>query len=87
MKNYRCQDGCYNCKHVFVFKEYDQGYEYYCTYNAPERPLCMSVAMDECPNLDSSKKFEKLCRAWDKWSEGRRVNSVGICSYYEKVEK
>lgn len=47
MKNYRIQSGCQNCKHCFVFREYEEGSSFYCTFDAPTRPLCGSVAMGE----------------------------------------
>ena len=42
---YRVQDGCADCHHVFVRKEYDSDDELYCNFGAPERPPCMSVSM------------------------------------------
>ena len=87
MKNIKDQDGCHDCKYVFVFDEYDQGYEYYCTYDAPKRPLCMSVSMDECPDLDNNKKYNEAHDAWNAWSKNRKVNAWSICSNYEKDER
>jgi hypothetical protein len=53
MKNYQKQNGCHNCQHCFIFREYEEGSSFYCTFNAPPRPLCGSVAMGESFFKDS----------------------------------
>ena len=47
MKNYQKQNGCHNCQRCFIFREYEEGNRYYCTFDAATRPLCGSVAMNE----------------------------------------
>lgn len=82
MKNYRKQNGCHNCKAVFVLKEYDGYDEYFCTLNAPKRPPCLSVLMDECSVLDL---HEKLQGKWGTWAKDIKVAAYGICDLH--IEK
>lgn len=77
MEEYRLQFGCWNCKYVFVFEEYEQGDILYCTYGAPKRPLCGSVALGENP-FDFGDPIE-IHKRWQEWSEGREVEPYGIC--------
>ena len=78
---YRVQDGCANCRHVFVREEHDHGDELYCTVGAPKRPPCMSIYMDE-HELVRGKPWgydDEGHRKWDEWKEGRQVVAQGIC--------
>ena len=91
MKNYREQDGCHNCQRVFVKSDHDELPEFYCTLNAPQRPLCLSVEMGESPEVDYSLPKEdriaieeKLIDDWNFWREGREVKVYGICDAYER---
>lgn len=95
MINYRKQNGCYNCKEVFILKEYEGSDEYFCTLNAPMRPSCLYVLMDEIPVFykpkpdnkrehhdhckEEWKWFDKLQEKWDKWAKNREVTAYGIC--------
>ena len=84
---YRAQDGCHNCKHVFVRYDHDEGQSFYCTMGAGVRPPCMSVAMDECPGLAyNTAIFDAAYDAWDEWSDGREVRPSSICPQYEPRE-
>jgi len=78
---YRVQDGCANCRHVFVREEHDHPDELYCTFEAPERPPCMSVFMDECaPTPGQPWGYnDEGHRQWEEWKEGRQVVAQGIC--------
>jgi hypothetical protein len=59
----------------------------YCTFKAAERPMCGSVAMDECfskgPITDSDKEWDSNFNAWSDWSEGKKVKETGTCDEYE----
>jgi hypothetical protein len=86
MKNYRIQNACVNCKHVFVWNEYDDERQFYCTLNAPPRPRCGSVLFEE--EFSGSGKYDsEASDAWLKWSENRRVEAQGICEGYEKFSQ
>ena len=78
--SYRVQDGCESCIHAFGKGEHDEPTQFYCTLNAPKRPPCGSVAMNEScfdnVGYDSD--------AWMKWAEGRAVWERGICDSHEK---
>ena len=88
MVNYRKQNGCVNCKHVFVYYEYEEQDEHYCTLNAPPRPFCNSVAMNEwAGNIERSTTLathDRIERAWRAWKKGREVDAVGICDMWEQ---
>lgn len=83
-QDYRVQDGCWSCPHVFRYFEYDEGVTYYCTFGAPSRPLCMSLAMDGDKDAEfvfpiGSSEYKKAHAAWDDWSRGREVAACGTC--------
>ena len=83
MKYYIQQDGCHNCDYVFEKYDYENSSEYYCTFNAPERPPCMSVAMGEYEHGWGSSYFND----WDNWREKRRVHAWGICGRFKMKEQ
>jgi len=87
MINYTIQDGCHNCKNIFIKYDYEQCDEYYCTLNAPERPLCMSNGMDEVPSAwdDKYNEWKDAYNKWDEWKKNRNVMSFGKCDLYEKI--
>ena len=66
MNTYKVQDGCHNCRYVFVRTEYENGIDYYCTYDAPERPLCMSVQLNESPDFSTIDKYREHFKKWNK---------------------
>lgn len=89
-KSYRVQKACTNCKNCFTLREFDSVNSYYCMLDAPKRPLCGSVLMDEpfdYRNKKGEKLFNKQIRSWDKWSENREVCSFGICDKWEWEKK
>lgn len=80
---YRVLTCCANCALVFKRYEYDESPSYYCHADRSERPLCMSVAMDECPRA----KERDLHRVWTEWSRGRRVEAWAICDEYIREQE
>jgi len=85
MKNYKEYDSCHNCKFLFVRREYDDADELYCTKNAPTRPECMSVSMNECPGLEGNMSiYTKADKKWDEWKEDREVKAYGVCDDFIK---
>lgn len=89
--HYKNQDGCHNCNYLFEFVEYDCDDYCYCTYDAPPRPKCGSVAMGESfsgvRSMGHSRiaGYKRAFDAWKKWSRNRGVESFGICDKWEKV--
>ncbi len=77
-ESYREWIGCHSCSHVFVESDYDTGDTHYCTYGAPDRPLCGSVSMDEMIGSDNEAR-----QRWYEWSECRRVRPWGACDQYK----
>lgn len=92
---YRVQNGCHNCKYVFVMYEYDDNDRFFCTKNSRNRPVCGSVFMGESfgdvvksrgirmsVNGKYSVEYRKLSDRWWKWKERREVSHSGICKEY-----
>jgi hypothetical protein len=82
MKNYRNQKSCPQCKHVFVKYDFEDGPYYYCTYNAPPRPPCDSMAMTET-SLQLKCDPIELETNWLEWSKDKTVEPFGICDLFE----
>lgn len=78
--SYKVQNGCHNCVHRFCYEEYDEGRAYYCTFNAPARPLCGSVLLEEHGRLGTRKVDYE---AWWSWEEGRKTQEAGICDNHK----
>lgn len=74
------QDGCHNCRFVFMRCEHDSAPMFFCTHNAPPRPKCGSVLMSEIDSLDD---VSDIFDAWDDWSDGRCVEEFQICDEHE----
>lgn len=87
--NYKNQNCCHNCKHVFIKSEYDEGDDYYCHEDKSERPPCGSVFMkeaflwDEKDKRTSKKERMERWDKWEKWKTKREVKSFGICDKWE----
>ena len=79
MKNLRIQNGCHNCRHVFVYYEYDEHDRYYCAFDGINRPPSPSVAMEEVDEI-TTDVFDKF----DQWAKGRNVDRECICDNWEK---
>lgn len=79
--HYRLQNGCWNCRHRFLYYEYDEHDRYYCTKDAPARPPCMSAQMSDYSIGD----YMDGLIAWDAWADGRLVHIQGICDNYKSV--
>ena len=88
-KSYKTQKprpSCANCKHVFIKSEHDCDNEFYCTFAAKPRPICMSVLMEgEMPQgLYVGELYDKSWDEWEKWSKEKDVDSQGICDNWSK---
>jgi hypothetical protein len=84
--NYRKQNACCNCKHIFIKFDYDEGTSYFCTYNALPRPLCGSTQLNEDfikgkNSVERCNLFEK----WEHWAKNQKVEPENICDIYEKL--
>ena len=80
--NYREQNGCHNCKHVFIYEEYEEESVYFCCHNALPRPLCMSLLMGETIS-GMGQEFVDAHWAWEEWAKNRQVEPWGICEHYD----
>lgn len=96
-RGYRAQDACVNCKHRIATWEHDESTRLYCGKDAPPRPPCGSVGMDEsivmlphgqkgpdgtCFRPDD--EVDAMDKAWDDWATPREVEYHGICDAYER---
>lgn len=90
MKNYKVQDGCWNCKTVFRKSDYDEADQYFCNVNNSKRPLCLSCSMkNELPAHDIiySDLWYKLSDLWGCWSKKHEVKEYGKCDLYIKDDR
>jgi len=84
--DYRVQPGRHNCGYVFVWTEYDCGAYFYCTFGAPKRPPCGSVALGEVvPHYDAGAEdgMHADWKIWEEWSRDREVAAAGHCESWE----
>jgi len=82
--NYRRQDGCHNCKNVFIRMDWEEDNRYYCLLNAPKRPKCGAGAMhNEMFDIRDEKKYDKQLDAWDLWSDKTEVHTWGTCDRFK----
>lgn len=84
------QDGCWNCQHVFCKYEYDGDTVFFCTKNAPPRPLCGSVCMNERhfhSKVRSEEESIRLHDLWEAWSLPRQCREYGVCQYWERKQE
>ena len=70
MNNYRSQDACLNCIHVFRYIEHDGAGDWYCNLRN-DRPPCGSVALNEVWGFN--------IRIWGRWANTHFVQPSGIC--------
>ncbi len=83
MINYREQDGCHNCAHVFTRYDYGEEDTYFCALNAPERPLCGALKMCEGPNSQLAKERGGFdVNVWWEWARSRNVEHGGVCDVW-----
>lgn len=99
MKNYRENNSCLTCKHLFVKMDYDEGVTgYYCNINK-NKPRCGSIQLDEqfiseieirqhndnwyCSEEKITLEKERR-EKWKQWAEKHCVSTSGICDLYKK---
>ena len=96
--NLRDQDGCHNCRFVFVYREYEEGDTFFCDVDG-DRPVCPSPLLGEYlpatnHHIMSNSESRKLRRAaedaWNEWvgfgSRGHRREGWQICDKWEKQQ-
>lgn len=64
--DYRCQHGCHDCRHVVCVYDYDEPERLYCGLDAPPRPRCGSVGMNELW-YDFDRDYEATIRHREDW--------------------
>ena len=80
-KSYRIINTCQNCAHVFIFTEYDEPTELFCTLNAETRPKCCSVLMGIDEEVTGNPdEWHLQTREWREWSEDKEVAANGVCN-------
>jgi len=84
-KSYRVQDGCHNCKYVFCYQELEYNDEFYCKFDAPNRPKSGGLGDDYVlKNEHDDEECMRHLNDWGDWSDGREVDFGGICDEHEK---
>ena len=73
MKNYREQDGCWNCRKCIRFYE---DFDCNADNSAPEDPRYSTIPM-------GSKKFWDMDKNWVDWQTYHDVEPWGICDEWE----
>ncbi len=87
MKNLRRQDGCWNCKHRFVLRDYEDADCYYCASDGVERPPSTSVLMDELSHMVIGRdSWRKAMQTFDKWAATRSVEPYDTCDLWAVTE-
>lgn len=84
------QNNCANCKNSEMTYDYDEFNYYYCTKNAPPRPFCGSVAMDEphFPNLsETMKQFNMTTEDIEHGNPKFEAHELWYYAEYEKAKK
>lgn len=81
MKNYRIQNSCQNCVHVFRKIEYDDCDQLFCNINDNRPPKCGSTFMKESFDYMAfdDDPYEEI---WDKWADIHNVSKSGVCDNY-----
>ena len=89
--NYSTVHCCYNCEHVYVRPEdYDMPDIYYCN-QANDRPKCGWNILDRhdnenelfCDSRTEPGKFEEMCKNWEEWAAGHKVEPPGTCPNWQ----
>ena len=83
--SYHEQHGCHDCELAFREQEFECPDVYYCTLDAPDRPLCGSIFMEE-PFPPGRAAFSKAMTAWDDWCKGREVMPWGTCEKWKEKQ-
>jgi hypothetical protein len=86
-RSYKKQDGCWNCKWFFEYKDLDINSKCFCSANNGERPLCGSVEMNEPFNRAEQQMLKEQRAMWEHWTNGRRINQFGICKLWIRKKR
>lgn len=82
MKNLRIQNGCYNCKHLFVYDSYEEYKEYYCSNGAKKRPLCGSNKLGESFTADLYEHNQ-----FDHWNNIGELNKKDDIIFIKRTKE
>lgn len=86
--SHREQNACQNCKHSFIYDDYDEHLKYYCNI-VRSRPKCGSLHLKESFEwVKNSELAEQESDNWETWAEDHQVKPSDICELHErKMEK
>ena len=91
---YKRQDGCYNCKHVFVQIECDESGLYFCTQDGKKRPPCGSSCMRgesfgdhykskpkniKYGSMEYDRHTKSMLKFMDTWDNWSQTHAVSAC--------
>lgn len=83
MINYKVQDGCHNCKYVFIYSDYDCGDDWFCNINQ-DRPLCGSCSMEEQFGGGGEGEAEGFRKKFRKEIDSEETTPQEIKEFYEE---
>ena len=83
MKNYKLQNGCYNCQYVFCRHDRDDDDQFFCNIKKKRPPKCDRTKLQEewCGGslVLSWNRTASSERKWNKWAKGKDVAIFGTC--------
>lgn len=99
--DYRAQDGCWNCQHMWLWSQQDEDVVYYCHEDKLDRPLCDNYEESHATYMKNNgfsfwsgnkkederyfKEMNRLNRLWRNWAKKHLVQPSGICSKHLPV--
>jgi hypothetical protein len=89
MKEYKEQNGCWNCLFVFFKSEWDDPSTWYCNIDN-NRTICGDSHMgEEFPGLyeEDIDKFSEASDRWNSWAKEHEVQPYGICKSHRLKRK
>ena len=86
--DYRQQNGCYNCKHIFCYWEPEMNPIYCCTLLAWPRPMTLEEAQGaKIEYYEPAEDEQTPAEFFDEWANQHEVDECGICGKWAKNKK
>ena len=95
MRKIKTQNGCWNCKHVFVVTSWDDPTRYYCTDHKDKRPFCadndehkliLNLVKDHYnPTEKEDQILTDKYNEWHNWSDKYEMKTYQVCDNWTKI--
>lgn len=89
-KDYREQDGCWNCQHVYEKADYDGPSDFFCISDGILQPSLNLDQVGDKRKLQTlsgrQKVYDNLLKTWYRWADPRQVKEYGKCGQWKKRE-